>query len=141
MASSKRRKPPREWVGQVSYDHHHGGWWIYYREGQRIIRRRIGGDEAEAGQVAAQVNAQLATAAPTMFSFTPVTVPELCRRFVDHHEHVARSSLATIRGYQAAIKHLEGFTAGLGRDVAAHEIPADQFARFLRSSDRVCRRP
>jgi integrase len=134
MATSRRRKPRRKRVGRVSYYYHHGGWWIYYRDGQRIVRRRIGGDEAEAGRVAAQVNAQLATAAPTMFSFTPVTVPELCRRFVDHHEYVAKSSLATVRRYQAAVRHLENFAARLGGNVPAHEIPPDQFARFLRST-------
>jgi len=134
MGTARRRKPRRKRVGRVSYYHHHGGWWIYYRDGQRKVRRRVGGEEAEAGRVAAQVNAQLATAAPTMFSFTPVTVPDLCRRFVDHHEYVAKSSLATVRRYQAAVRHLEDFAARLGRNVPAHEIPPDQFARFLRST-------
>ena len=133
MGTARRRKPRRKRVGRVSYYQHHGGWWIYYRDGERQVRRRIGGEEAEADRAAARVNAQLATAAPTMFSFTPVTVPELCRRFVDHHEYVANSSLGTVRRYGAAVKHLEDFSARLGRDVPAHEIPADQFARFLRS--------
>jgi len=81
MAGSRRRKPRRKRVGRVSLYHHHGAWWVYYRDGQQQVRRRIGEDEALADQVAAQVNAQLASAAPTMFSFTPLTVSELCRRF------------------------------------------------------------
>jgi integrase len=133
MASTKRRRPKRKRIGRVSCYFHHGAWWVYYKDGERQVRRRIGNDETLAEQVAAQVNAQLAMAAPTMFSFTPVTAPELCRRFLDHHEHVLRSSLATIRRYRAALKHLEDFSTQIGGDRPAHEIQADQFVRFLRS--------
>lgn len=134
MASSRRRKPRRKRVGRVSLYHHHGAWWVYYRDGQQQVRRRIGEDETLADQVAAQVNAQLATAAPTMFSFTPLTVPELCRRFLDDHEHVQRSSLATIRRYGSALQHLEQFATKAGGNPPAHDIQADQFVRYLRSS-------
>lgn len=134
MASSRRRKPRRKRVGRVSLYLHHGAWWVYYRDGQQQVRRRIGEDETLADQVAAQVNAQLATAAPTMFSFTPLTVSELCRRFLDDHEHIQRSSLATIRRYRAALQHLEQFATKAGGNPPAHDIQADQFARFLRSS-------
>ena len=66
--------------------------------------------------------------------FTPLTVPELCRRFLDDHEHVQRSSLATIRRYGSALQHLEQFATKAGGNPPAHDIQADQFARFLRSS-------
>ena len=112
---------------------HHGSWWVYYLDGKRQVRRRTGPDEKVAEQLAAQVNAQLTTAAPTMFSFAPVTVPELCRRFLDHHEHVLRSSLATIRRYRAALKHFEDFSSHHRGVVSAHEVQADEFVRFLRS--------
>jgi integrase len=135
MATSRRRKPRRKRIGRVSYYYHHGGWWIYYREGQQQVRRRVGEDEQLAEQVAAQVNAQLTNAAPTMFSFTPVSVPDLCRRFLEHHEHVLRSSLATIRRYRAALKHLEDFSAQIGGKFSAHEMEADHFVRYLRSVD------
>jgi integrase len=133
VASLKRRRPKRKRIGRVSYYYHHGSWWVYYRDGERQVRRRVGEDEQLAEQVAAQVNAQLTTAAPTMFAFTPLTVPELCRRFLDHHEHVERSSLATIRRYRAALRHLEEFSAKIGGELPCHETPADSFVRYLRS--------
>ena len=132
MGGSRRRRPRRKRVGKVSCYQHHGAWWVYYKEGQRQVRRRVG-DQTLAEQVAAQVNAQLATAVPTMFSFTPLTVGELCRRFLDDHEHIRRSSLATIRRYRAALKHLEDFATQSGGQGPAHEVQADKFVRFLRS--------
>lgn len=83
--------------------------------------------------MAAQVNAQLATAVPTMFSFTPLTVGELCRQFLDDHEHIRQSSLATIWRYLAALKHLEDVAIQSGGHGPAHEVQADKFVRFLRS--------
>ena len=133
MGTSRRRKPRRKRVGRVSLYHHHSAWWIYYRDGRQQVRRRIGKDKSLAEQVAAQVNAQLASSAPTMFSFTPLTVSELCPRFLEHHEHIQRSSLATIRRYRAALRHLEQFAVDHGNP-PAHEIQADLFVRFLRSS-------
>jgi len=88
-------------VGRVSYYRHHGAWWIYYRDGERPVRRRIGDDEEATEQMAALTNAQLSAGAPTAFSFSPVSVVELRRRFLDHHEHVAGSSLAAVRRYRA----------------------------------------
>ena len=105
------RKPRRKRIGQVSYYIHHGARWIYYLDGQRQIRRRVGADEASAEQTAALVNAQLAAAAPTMFSFSPVTVAELCREFLDYHENVMRSAPASIKRYRAALKYLQSFAA------------------------------
>ena len=68
-----------------------------------------------------------------MFSFTPLTVGELCRQFLDDHEHIRRSSLATICRYRAALKHLEDFATQSGGNRPAHEVQADNFVRFLRS--------
>jgi hypothetical protein len=82
-------------MGKVSYYFHHGSWWVYYLDGERQVRRRTGPDEQTAAAIAAQVNAELATAAPTMFSFQPLPVGELSQQFLDHHEHVLRSSVAT----------------------------------------------
>src|SRR4051794_18215435 len=72
--SRQRRQARRRRVGQVSYYPHHGSWWLYYRERGRIVRRRVANDELVAAQVAAQVNAQLAASAPTMFSFVPLPI-------------------------------------------------------------------
>lgn len=133
MGTPKRWRPKRKRVGRVSYFYHHGSWWLYYREGKRQVRRRIVGDEKAAEQMAAQVNAQVATEAPTMYSFTPDSIPGLCQRFLDYHEQVLRSSLATISRYRSALKHLEDFAAHIGGKTLAHEIEPDLFVRFLRS--------
>ena len=117
------------------YYFHHGSWWVYYLDGERQVRRRTGPDEEAAAVIAAQVNAQLATAAPTMFSFQPLAVPELCQQFLDHHEHVLRSSVATIRRYRTALRHLENFAARNRGPVQAQDIDADRFIRYLRSID------
>jgi integrase len=111
VSRSKRSRPARKRVGRVSYYQHHGAWHIYYREGERQVRRRVAETEADAARVAAQVNAQLHAVAPTLLAFTPVDIPELRRRFLDHHEHVQRSSLATINRYRAATQYLEDFAA------------------------------
>src|SRR5258708_5677742 len=105
----RRPKAGRKRIGQVSYYRHHGGWHVYYRDGSRQVRRRAWDTEEAAAQIAAQVNAQLAVAAPTLFSFTPLSVHELRRKFLEHHEHVLRSSLATVSRYRAATQHLENF--------------------------------
>jgi integrase len=133
MARTRRRRPRRKRVGRVSYYQHHGAWWIYYRDGDRPVRRRIGDDEAAAQQMAALTNAQLTAGAPTAFSFSPISVVELRRRFLDYHEHVAGSSLATVKRYRAATQHLEDFVARRGGRVQAHEIDPEGFVRYLRT--------
>ncbi len=73
----KRRKKSsqRKRVGHVSYYLHHGAWFLYYLEyqdGVKVQRRhKVADTEEEAAQIAAQVNAQLASSSPTPFSFTP----------------------------------------------------------------------
>src|SRR5690349_17683171 len=96
-------------VGKVSLYQHHGAWWVYYREAGTPVRKKVAVDRGPAEQVAAQINAQLASNAPTLLSFQPVSVPDLRTRFLDYHENVLRSSLATIRRYRAATAHLETF--------------------------------
>ena len=133
MGRSQRRKVERGRVGQVSYYRHHGGWWLYYREHGRPVRRRVADGADVAAQIAAQVNAQLAVAAPTMFSFTPLPIAELRRRFLDYHEHVLRSSLATVARYRAASQHLENFALPQGCNMPAYELDVEQFVRYLRT--------
>jgi len=117
----------------VSVYQHHAAWWLYYRELGRPVRRRIGLDRATAERVAAEVNAQLATASPTMFAFSPVCIAELQQSFLAQHEHVLRSSVATIARYRTASQHLIDFAATLKTTVKAHEISAMAFVAFLRS--------
>ncbi|MBA3483276.1 MAG: tyrosine-type recombinase/integrase [Pirellulales bacterium] len=133
MRNARKRKPHRRRAGRVSYYPHHGSWWVYYRDGGTPVRKYAGPDEKVAEQVAAQVNAQLACAAPTLFSFTPTTVPELQRAFLEHHEYVLRSSLATVSRYRAATEHLVRFSQSSGRPLLAQDLCADAFVRHLRT--------
>ncbi len=65
--------------------------------------------------------------APTQFSFTPATIPVLRQHFLDHHEHVLGSSLATVSRYRAATAHLERYS-----DLQRGELPMRCFVRHLR---------
>lgn len=132
---SRRRQPARVRVGRVSVYRHHNAWWLYYREQGKPVRRKVGIGRDEALQVAAQVNAQLASGAPTLLAFQPISVPDLRREYLDHHEHVLASSLSTVRRYRAATEHLERFSQTHPRPPAAHEVRAEAFARYLRETD------
>jgi integrase len=133
MRSRKRRTPPRVRVGRVSLFHHHGNWWLYFRDGGRPVRRKVGATRSEAEQVAAQVNAQLTTGAPTVLAFVPISMPGLRQEFLDYHEHVLRSSVATVRRYRAATRHLENFIRSQATPPMAHEVRAEAFTRYLRT--------
>jgi integrase len=133
MSARRRGSPLRTRVGKVSVYAHHGAWWVYYREGDRPVRRKVADDRGEAELVAAQVNVQLLSNAPTLLSFQPVSIADLRARFLDYHEHVLRSSLATVRRYRAATAHLETFIGSRARAVMAHELQPDAFAAYLRA--------
>lgn len=130
-AIQKRRGRSR--VGQVSLYVHHGAWWIYYREAGTVQRRRIGADHNAARRVAAEINSQLTSARPTLFSFTAITINDLVRHWLDHHEFGRNSSLATVRRYRASVQHLLAFVKHQGETIGAHEIVPDAFVRHLRT--------
>ena len=132
MSPRKRGSAARFRVGKVSVYVHHGAWWLYYRDGGRPVRRKVAGSRPEAQQVAAQVNAQLASGAPTLLAFRPVGVPDLRQQFLDYHEHVLKSSVATVRRYRAATRHLEDFVGQQPRLLHAHEVQPTAFAAYLR---------
>ena len=97
MVSRKRASAGRTRVGKVSVYEHHGAWWLYFREHGRPVRRKVADDRRQAEQVAAEVNAKLVANAPTLLSFCPAPVADLRRRFLDYHESVLQSSVATVR--------------------------------------------
>jgi integrase len=130
VASRSSRRRGR--VGAVSFYFHHGAWWLYFREGGKVVRRKAASERSAAERVAAQINAQLASASPTLLSFEPISVQELRQRFLDFHEHVLNSTLGTVRRYRAATAHLETFALGSSA-FKAHEIKADVFAAYLRN--------
>src|SRR6478735_2357082 len=81
-------------------------WYLCYHENGQRHRPRVGPDREAARQLAAQVNAQLEVGAPPALSFEPISVPELRRRWLEHHEPVLRSSVRTIQRYRTATDHL-----------------------------------
>jgi integrase len=135
MSSRKRRRPTRLRIGRVSIFFHHGSWWAYYRDVGKVIRRKIGVSQHEAEQVAAQVNAQLASGAPTLLAFTPITIPDLRKQFLDYHEHVLKSSVATVRRYRAATQHLENYSRSETKPLLAHSLQPSAFAIYLRAAE------
>src|SRR5438067_2450794 len=84
-------------------------WYLFYPEHGRRRRPRVGPDQDAARQVAAQINGQLAVGAPAALSFEPISIPELRKRWLEHHEHVLRSLVHSIVRYRAATDHLVRF--------------------------------
>jgi integrase len=78
MARRKDRRRGR--VGKVSFYPHHGAWWLYYRETGKPARRKVAETPDDAEKIAAQVNAQLVSAVPTLLAFEPIAVSEMRRR-------------------------------------------------------------
>jgi integrase len=122
-------------VGKVRGYLRHRVWYLCYHEHGKRHRPRVGPDAKAARQLAAQVNAQLAVGSPAALSFQPVSVPELRRLWLDHHEHVLRSSAHTIDRYRTATDHLLRFLAAHPVRYASHftVAHAGAFARHLRA--------
>jgi integrase len=123
-------------VGRVRADMRGSVWYLSYSENGPRHRPRVGPDKQAARQLAAQVNAQLETGAPTALSFEPVTIDELQARWLEHHEHVLRSSLHTICRYRTATRHLLAFleTTHPGCRTSVFTVhDAGEFVRYLRT--------
>jgi len=135
MAShNRRRRSRRIRIGNVSVYNHHGSWWLYFRENGKPIRRRVGENFDEAEAVGARVNAQLTASQPTLLSFEAISVQHLVSRWLEHHEHVLRSSVATCNRYRTAADHLIGFTAKFHPTADAHQVNAERFVMYLRTA-------
>lgn len=134
MGKLRKHRPRRRRIGRVSIYPHRRRWWVYYRELGSPVRRAVADDEATAAQVAAQINLELTSSAPTLLSFRPISVTELQRTFIDYHEHVLRSSLATVCRYRSATRHLATFSGRpIGDSPAAHKVDVEGFVRYLRT--------
>ncbi len=134
--TSRRARKTTFRVGKVRGDLRGDVWYLTFFEEGRRRRPRIGPDREEAEQHAAQINAQLTSHAPVALSFQSIAITDLQERWLEHHEHVARSSVQTIRRYRAATEHLVRF-------INSHRVPTstgkfgvehtEQFAKYLRS--------
>jgi hypothetical protein len=114
MSSRKRKVSAGFRMGKVLVYLHHGAWWLYYRDGGQPLRRKVAQTRPEAEQVAAQVNAQLTSGAPSLLSFNSFSVPELRQQFLDYHEHALKSSVGTVRRYRAATQPLKRIDSRAG---------------------------
>ncbi len=110
-------------------------WYLYYFEGGKRKRPRVGSDKEVARRMAAQTNAQLEVGAPAPLSFEPITILELRNRWLHYHEHVLRSSVATVKRYRAATAHFVTFVheTGAPKHVASFSAAhVEVFAAYLR---------
>ena len=109
-------------------------WYLCYHQHGLRCRPRVGPDREAARQLAAQVNAQLQVGAPAALSFEPIGIPELRRRWLEHHEQVLRSSVQTINRYRTATDHLLRFLQARPVRYASHfhSSHAEEFVRYLR---------
>lgn len=131
MARRRKNVDARFRIGKVSGYFHHGAWWVYYREAGKPVRKKVAAERADAEQIAAQVNSQLSTGSQTLLAFTPISLPDLRSQFLDYHEQVLRSSLATICRYRTATQHLENFDRE-SKPRMAHVVSAEKFVAYLR---------
>ena len=92
----RRRSTKYIHVGQVTVYPRGAYWHLYYRENGRARRVRVGPDRKVAEQRAAEVNAQLAHGLPSAFGFARVSVLELRRLWIEHHEMLPGSPAATV---------------------------------------------
>jgi len=124
-------------VGRVKVYLRSKVWYLCYYQGGRRKRYRAHTDKKRARQMAAEVNAQIETGAPTSFDFERVSLVQLQKRWLEYHENIKRSSLHTIRRYRAASEHLVRFFAGssCGSDVSKiGPTESEQFVGHLRST-------
>jgi integrase len=93
-------------VGKVQGYQRGKVWYLCYFENGQRKRPRVGLDRKAAQLLAAQTHEQLERGAPSSLSFQPISVTELRQRWLEHHEQVLRSSVASVRRYRAATDHL-----------------------------------
>lgn len=111
-------------------------WYLRYTENGRRKQPRVGPDLEQARQLAAEINSQLENATRTTLGFEPISIVDLRKKWLDRHEHIRRSSLATIRRYRSATEHLMTF---IRRECPVRRVSefrpthAEQFVQYLRS--------
>lgn len=129
------RKPKSFRVGKVTAYLRGSVWYLSYFENGKRRRPRAGADREVARRLAAETNAQLEASVATALSFEPISIAVLRERWLDYHEHVRRSSVATLRRYRTASQHLIDFiesTCCAARASNFQPQHAESFAAYLR---------
>lgn len=123
-------------IGRVRGDLRGKVWYLTYFELGQRRRPKVGPDHSTAKQMAAQINAELESGTTATLSFHAVTIEELRQKWLEHHEHVARSSVATINRYRTATDHLLEFTKTSRIPQLTSQFRSDHaelFVRYLRT--------
>lgn len=134
--SGQKKKQASFRIGRVRGDLRGKVWYLTYFEGGQRQRPRVGSDIQAARTLAAQINGQLASGVPAALSFDAISIVELRDRWLEHHEHVLRSSVQTIARYRTATEHLLRFLTDVQPVRSAAEfkvVQAEAFVRYLRS--------
>lgn len=123
-------------VGRVRAYRRGSVWYLAYYEHGKRHQPRVGRDRTSARQMAAEINSQLEVGAPSTLGFQPIDIAGLRQRWLDQHEHVRRSSLATVRRYRTATEHLLEFVCQVRPLTRVSDFGpqhAEEFVRHLRS--------
>ena len=119
-------------IGRVRGDLRGKVWYLTYHDQGKRHRPRAGSDLETAKKLAAQINSELESETPTALSFKPVKLSQLRTLWLDHHEHVARSSIATINRYRAATQHFVDFLSQSRVPSSTSTFRAEHAAQFVR---------
>jgi|GEM_PF-438236 len=123
-------------VGRVTVYLRSRIWYLRYHERGKRFQVRAGTDRAQARKQASEVNIQIENGLTASTSFQKVTVADLREYWLEHHESVLRSSLATIARYRTASQHLIDFCLSqrAAPRYASNVEPAHvaDFVRYLR---------
>ena len=123
-------------VGQVTVYKRGRSWYVYYREDGASRRLRASRDRKEAEKIAAEVNGQLACGLRSSFGYTKVPIADLVPQWLEHHEVVQRSSLATVNRYRTALDHMLRFVGGRSPGLTIDRLTngvAEEFVKYLRT--------
>jgi hypothetical protein len=123
-------------VGRVKAYLRGSVWYLQYHENGARRRPRVGPDRDAARRLAAQTNAQRESGDVAVLSFEPVTIPDPRQQWLDHHEHVLRSSVPTVARYRTATEHLLAFVRDVRPVRLASQFTArgaEAFAQHLRT--------
>jgi integrase len=111
-------------------------WYLCYQESGQRRRPRVGPDREVARKLAAQINGQLEGGVCSVLNFEPISILDLRNAWLDHHEHVLRSSVHTINRYRTATDHLLRFIRDVRPVKRASDFSvnhAEEFVRYLRT--------
>jgi integrase len=135
MAKAKAGRGVSFRIGRVKAYRRGQIWYLYYFENGRRRRPRVGPDRDAAKKMAAQINGQLEAGAPAALTFEAISIPALRERWLNYHEQVRRSSLATISRYRTATDHLLRFLEQRSvRHASQFRVcHAEEFVGYLRS--------